>query len=274
LQSKAERLRDYLLQRREAQADYDKGDFPAAAKAYEAAFRLDPFAIDAAFEGVNSYLVMEQIEPAVRLLHAIRSQGTTEANQKAMKMLAELKSVDPAAAGEVNAEVPAPPAIEVMFPTAHFGTPDWDAGKRVLAAAPVDPSGALKDLAAKIPPPQSPSDGTGQGGPGNMGDNTAAMSEIMKNFLHVEVVPSSETRDLTIKRTAAGTLNDNSAMLQIEGGDPQLRVLYQGQIQRLPVALSVQAGKYEIRTVQDGKVVDTQEVEIAPGTPQKITIKR
>lgn len=268
----AERL-PYLVARRNAQMAFDKGDYAAAAKAYETAFGLDPFAIDAAFEGVNSYLEAEQIGPAVRLLHAIRSRGTSEANAKAMKMLAELKVVDTSAAAEASAEVPPPPPIEELFLGAHFGTPDWDAGKRVMASAPVDPSGALHELEAKLPPPASP-DGPGQN-TGQNGDSMAGISALLKGVFHVEVVPNMETRDLAIKRaSAAGTMDDNTGMLQIEGADAQVPVLYQGRIQRVPAVLPVLAGKYEIRSVENGKVVDTQTVEVVSGTPLKVTIKR
>jgi hypothetical protein len=88
------------------------------------------------------------------------------------------------------------------------------------------------------------------------------------------VAPNSETRDLVIKRAAAGTLNSNAGFLQLEGSDKQIPVLYQGEIHYLPAKLSLQAGKYEVRSIEDGKVVATQEIEITAGWPQKITVKR
>ncbi len=277
LQAAAENRLAYLTARRDAQASFDKGDYAVAAKAYETAFTLDPFAIDAAFEGVDSYLLENQVDQAVRLLHAIRVRGTTESTAKAMKFLAELKSVDAPAAQEVSADIPAPPPIEEMFSAVRFGVPDWEGGRRILGSSPVDPARFVKDIGAMAPSVQPPSPAAPAGGDSAQqqpADQTAAMSQLMKGIFHLEVAPSSETRDLVIKRAAAGTLNSNSGFLQLEGTDKQIPVLYQGEIHYLPAKLSLQAGKYEVRSIEDGKVVATQEIEITAGWPQKITVKR
>jgi len=276
LQSLAEIRKAYLVARRDAQAAYDKGDFAAAAAAYETAFRLDPFAIGAAFEGVNSYLEVEQIDPAVRLLHAIRVRGTSDDNTRAMKMIAELKGVDKAASTEASAEVPAPPPIEEIFSTVRFGVPDWEGGKRLLAESPVDPSRELKELEAKVPSPAAQGDtATAQGAtqPRSAADQ-AAINQILKAMFHVEVVQNQETRDLAIKRMAAGTASENMGTLVLEGADRDTKVVFQDQVLQLPVTLPVPAGKYEIRTVDKGEVVTTQEIEVPAGAVQRITVKK
>ena len=51
-------------------------------------------------------------------------------------------------------------------------------------------------------------------------------------------------------------------------------MVFEGKVLYLPARLSLQAGRYEVRGVRDGKVVDTQEVEIQAGSPQKVTVKR
>lgn len=65
-----------------------------------------------------------------------------------------------------------------------------------------------------------------------------------------------------------------SGSLEIEGADKQIPVVFQGRILYLPAALSLQAGKYEVRSVLDGKVVSAQQVEIQAGSPQKVTVRR
>lgn len=278
LQEMAEGRKAYLAARRDAQAAYDKGDYAAASVAYEKAFQLDPFAIDAAFEGVDAYLQMEQIDAAVRLLHQIRVRGATESTQKAQKMLAELKPVDQAAATEATASLPAPPPVEEMFSSAHFGIPDWDSGSRVLANSPVDLSRTLKDVEAKYPAPQpapQPTDAATTAPNAQQVSNAdQAIAQLLKAIFHVEVVPSAETRDLVIRRASAATLPENSGLVQLDGSDPNIAVLYEGRILHLPASLSLPAGKYEIRSMDKGDVVSKQQIEVTPGVTQKFTIKR
>jgi tetratricopeptide (TPR) repeat protein len=276
LQAAAENRLGYLTARRDAQASFDQGDYAAAAKAYETAFTIDPFAIDAAFEGVDSYLLQDQVDPAVRLLHAIRVRGTTESTAKAIKYLAELNGVNPLAAREVSAAIPEPPPIEEMFSGVRFGVPDWEGGRRILTNSPVDPARFIKDIGAMAPAVQPPAAAPtgGDSSAQESANQTAAMSQLLKDIFHLELAPTSETRDLVIKRAAAGTLDSNAGLLLIEGPDKQIPVLYQSQIHYLPAKLALQAGKYEVRSIQDGKVVGTQEIEISAGWPQKIVVKR
>jgi hypothetical protein len=275
LQAAAEGRRGYLVARRDAQTAFDQGDYAAAAKLYEAALKLDPFSSAAAFGGANSYLLLEQIDPAVRLLQAVEVRGTTESAAKALRMITELKTVNQSAAQVASAPVPAPPPIEEVFGGARFGMPDWDGSRRVLASSPVDQSRFIHDLDAKAPPiapPADPAQGTDAVNQ-LAASPPVAMSQLLKDIFHVEVLPSSETRNLAIKRASSGAAS-NGGTLQIEGADAQLPVIYEGQLQKLPAKLSLQPGKYEIRTMRDGKTVDTQEVEIAVGAQQTITIKK
>lgn len=275
VQDAAEGRIAYLTARRDAQAAYDKGDYAAAAAAYDKALQMDPFAIDAAFEGVDSYLQIEQIDPAVRLLHHVRVRGTSEATLKAQKMLAELKPVNQAAAGEAAAEVPAPPSIEEIFSSAHFGTPDWDGGKRVLTGTSADLSRTLKEVEAKYPTPP-PVDAAAAPAADAPQTNAAdqAISQLLKSIFHVEVVQSGETRDIVIKRATSGTLTENVGIVQLEGLDPSTAVIYQGRVVHLPASLTLQAGKYEIRAVDKGDVVSVQQIDVAAGVSQKVTLKR
>ena len=277
LQAAAESRLPYLTARRDAQTSFDKGDYAAAAAAYARAVKLDPFAIDAAFESAICFLLQEDVDQAVPLLHVIRVRGAAGSTAKAMKMLAELKDVSPQAAAEAGAAVPAPPPIQEMFPGVRFGAPDWDAGRLMLASSPVDPGRFVKDVAAVVPPLQPPADAPSTGGEPSgpqLAEQTAVLSRALKDIFHLEIAPTSETRDLVIRRAAAGTLDTNSGTLDIEGAGQQVPVLFQGRVNYLPARLSLQAGKYEVRSVQDGNVVGTQEVEVQAGLPQKITVKR
>ena len=277
LQAAAQERLPYLAARRDGQASFDKGDYAAAAKAYETAVNLDPFATDAAFEGAVSDLLGEDVDRAVLMLHAVRVRGTTESAARAMKMLGELKDVSPAAAAEASAAAPPPPPLEEMFPEVRFGVPDWDGGQRILANAPVDQARFVKAIDAVLPsapPPAAPAAPGGGAPPPQPADQTAAISPLLKDIFHVEIAPSAETRDLAIKRAASGTPDASSGSLDIEGADKQTPVLFEGKVLYLPAKLSLQAGKYEIRSVRDGKVVGTQEVEIQAGSPQKITVTR
>ena len=274
LQQTAERRIGYLTARRDAQAAFDKGDYAGAAKEYEAAFKLDPFAIDAAFEGVTSYLLQDKLDQAIVLLHAIRVRGTSESTARAMKMLDELKAVNPLAAQETRAAIPAPPPVEEMFSGVRFGMPDWDGSRRVLASSPVDESRFVKDIEATAPPVPPPAENQEKGG-----DPTAQaaatqteLSLMLKSIFHVEISPTGETRDLLIKRATGGA--SNAGFLQLEGADKQIPVVYQGQVHYLPSKLALEPGKYEIKSIQDGQVVATQQVEITAGAPQKFEVKR
>ena len=127
-----------MAARKEAQEKYDAGDFAAASAAYERAVKLDPFSIDAGFQGVNSYLLNDRIAEAVNLFKVIRIHGTTASTRKANALLQELSKVSPEAGTELQAGIPQPPPIEEIFNGVHFGVPDWEAGARRLQSAPVD----------------------------------------------------------------------------------------------------------------------------------------
>jgi tetratricopeptide (TPR) repeat protein len=277
LQAAAEDRLPYLTARRDAQASFDKGDYAASAKACETAVNLDPFAIDAAFEGAIGNLLLEDVDGAVAMLHAIRVRGASESTAKAMKMLAELKNASPAAAAEAGAAVPPPPPIEEVFSGVRFGAPDWDGGRRILASSRVDQARFVGDIEAMVPAVQPAVEAAASGvdaPPRQPADQSAAIAEVLKDIFHVEVAPTNETRDLAIRRAASGPLDANPGSLDIEGADKQMPVLFEGRILYLPAKLSLPPGKYEIRSVLDGKVVGTQEVEIQAGLPHKITVKR
>jgi tetratricopeptide (TPR) repeat protein len=99
----------YLTLRKEAQVKYDEADYKDAATLYEKTLSLDPFAIDAAFDAVNDYLLSDQLADAVRLLSIIRVRGTSASVERADAMLKELGPVYPEADRVIKAALPKPP---------------------------------------------------------------------------------------------------------------------------------------------------------------------
>src|ERR1017187_9866560 len=75
----------YFTVRKDGQERFDAGDYAAAAAQYEQAVKLDPFATDAAFQGVNSYLLTGRVPEAIGLLKAIRIRGTRSEERRAGK---------------------------------------------------------------------------------------------------------------------------------------------------------------------------------------------
>jgi hypothetical protein len=84
------------------------------------------------------------------------------------------------------------------------------------------------------------------------------------------VVPTAETRNLRLR--AAGP--DEFGYVQFEGPAGETPVVFEGRQLVLPTKLKLPAGKYEVRTVDQGKVVSQQEVEVAPLSTQTYKVKR
>ena len=201
LEAAAKSKLQYLTARKEAQEKYDAGDFAAAAAAYERAVKLDPFSIEAAFQGVNSYLLNDRLAEAVSLLKVIRIHGTSASTKKANALLQELSVVSKEAGTELQAGIPQPPPIEEIFNGVHFGVPDWEAGGRRLQSSPVDLSKWTKDLSLPEPAPIQVAQPVlplpGVPGLTLMDPAAAAVSNAI---FHVELLPAGDKRDLKIRR--------------------------------------------------------------------------
>ncbi len=347
----------YLAVRKEAQDKYDIGDYAAAAKLYEQVVKLDPFATEAAFQGVNSYLLDDRITDAIGLLNAIRVRGTSVSAKKANAVLQELSAVSKEAGTVLQAGIPQPPPVEEIFSGSHFGTPDWDAGMRRLQTAPVDLARWTKDLnladpaAIKVAQPAGMPAVTAVPAPGV--DAAPPANAISNAFFHVELLPTGDHRDLKIRRVAAApalnvsnvkrpsslpvkvTTEPPGAELTIDGdaeqhcqspcvlnlmpakqmvrikldgfraenraldvkpGVPDLAVVleqefgtvefkgpsgeapivYDGRqvAPQVPATVRVPVGKYEIRTVQDGKILSRQDVEVTTSSKNIVTVKK
>ena len=102
----AKRKLPYLTDRRDAQAKFDAGDYAAAAALYENAIKADPFAGDAILLAADSYLLLDQLPPAVTLLGTLRQRGKADSVERAELMLKQLAAVSPEAAKEAKAPTP------------------------------------------------------------------------------------------------------------------------------------------------------------------------
>jgi tetratricopeptide (TPR) repeat protein len=274
----------YLTASKSAQAGFEAGEYAAAASLYEQALKLDPFAMDAALRGVDTYLLQDHLPEAIVLLKAMRLRGTSEAVQTAEQMLKRLAAVSPEAAKEVQSSVPQPPPIEEVFSGTHFGVPDWDAGKRHLETASVDITRWTKDLKMEVPMPalivstvaatpapaaavttaQTPAEA-----PPDHGDDAQAAA-VNNAIFHVEVVPTGDTRNLRLRSDAP----EEFGYVQFDGPAGETPVLFAGKQVVLPTKLKLPTGKYEIRTVDDGKVVNRQGLEVTPLSTQTFKVKR
>jgi tetratricopeptide (TPR) repeat protein len=259
--------------RRDAQAQFEASNFADAAKLYDQAVKLDPFALDAAFQGVNSYLLADRLPEAVALLKDIRVRGTSDSIKKADAELQELAAVYPEAKQELQTGIPQPPPIEQVFSDTPFGTPDWEAGARHLQAAPVDLAKWTKDLAAAATPavvvaPSVTLNATAQ-------SQAPADSQINIAAFHLEIVTSAETRDLVIRKIG-GNAAAPTGSVQFDGPAGDTPVLLDGTVvaQRIPAKVPLPAGKYEIRAVQDGKILNQQNVEVRDLGSISISVNR
>lgn len=267
LEAAARNKLPYLLARQEAQAHFEANDFAGAAALYEKALAVDPFSIDAMLSAAFSRLLNDQTPEAVQLLGDVRSRGTTGAVEKANAMLKELATVYPEAAKVQQAGLPDPPAITELFRDVQFDIPDWQAGTNYILASPVELASWVRKVEAAWPPPSEvlPAKPDAVPEPAVV---SMASAEIAGKIFHVQVVPIGDTRDLVIRKIGApgaGTAAISQGFLVVAGTPGPVPVVFNGRFvaQQLPATLTLPAGKYEVRTVEDGKVLGTREIEIS-----------
>jgi tetratricopeptide (TPR) repeat protein len=262
----------YLQTRADAQSRFDAGDFAAAAPLFQKAVVLDAFAMDAAMHGVNSYLLQDRVPEAVGLLKAIRMRGASDASRKANDMLKELAAVSPEAGQELQAGIPQPPAIEEIFSGIRFGVPDWDAGKRRLQGAPVDLSRWTRDLKMEVamPEPIVLAD-VAPPAPAEPPISPQPPAIAAPDIFHIEVVPKADTRDLKLRKPAA---EQQFGYVQFDSAAPDTPILYDGQTAPSGGKLRLPTGDYEVRSVQDGKVLVRQQVVVTPLSTSTVTVKQ
>jgi uncharacterized caspase-like protein len=303
LEERARKKLPYLTARKEAQARFDAGDYPAAAGLYEKALALDPFAADAALQGADTYLLQDRIPEALALLKAMRLRGTSEEALRAGLMLKEIAAVSPEAAAEVQAGPPKPPPIEELFAGTPFGIPDWEAGKRHLQSGPVDIARWTRDLKMEVPvpaplvlavaapaapavqdvapqaaavsmpaaAPQAPAAPPAE--PAVSAQAAAAVANaaaITAAIFHLEVVPTADSRNLKIRPNAP----EEFGYVEFDGPSGDTPVVFNGKEVVLPAKLKLPAGTYEVRAVEAGKVVNSQNLEVTSLSTQTIRVRR
>jgi Caspase domain len=277
LQAMAARKLPYLKARSEAQARYEASDFAAAAVLDGQALVLDPFALDAAFQGVDGYLLADRLPEAVRLLQQIRVRGTTASLEKADGMLKALSAVEPEAVKALQAGVPQPPPVEEVLSGTLLHVPDFDAGGRYLLSTPVDLTRWSKEVTTALTPPAPPP------APPDTTQQAAALSDaelkVAQSFLHVEIVASGDTRDIAIRRIGgadgAPAAPAASGFVQLYGPSAQMPVLMNGTrlANQVPARVPLPVGKYEVRVVEGDKILSQGAVEITAATVSMMTIR-
>jgi hypothetical protein len=281
LEAAASAKLQYLTARKDAQEKYDADDFTAAAAAYERAVKLDPFSIEAAFQGVNSYLLNDRLAEAVNLLKVIRIHGTSASTKKANALLQELSVVSKEAGTELQAGIPQPPAIEEVFNGVNFGVPNWEAGGRRLQSSPVDLSKWTKDLSlpepatVQVAQPVMPA-GTPATEAVPAGSN-AATTAVSNAIFHVELLPAGDKRDLKIRRTAvAPVLNVSNVKrpagvpLKVTTEPPGAELTVEGDAEQhcqSPCVLSLPPASQTVRIQMDGYRLESRTIDVKPGAP-------
>jgi len=272
LEEAARQKLPYLSARRDAQARFDSGDYAGAAELDRKALQADPFAVSAALQSVDSYLIADRLSDAVELLKAMRTRGDSQSVDNANRMLKELAPVSPQAAKELESPAPPPPPIEEMFAELRAASPDPQSGKRYLAANPLDLTRWTKDLKMEVamptllaitPPPAAAV------APAPTPDAPIVTEAKPLDIFHLEVVPTAETRNLRIRRPTAP---EEFGFVEFSGTSSP--IVYEGTQQVLPAKLKLPVGKYEIRAVDEGKVVSTQDIEVKPLSTQGYQVKR
>jgi hypothetical protein len=86
----------------------------------------------------------------------------------------------------------------------------------------------------------------------------------------VEVIPTGDTRNLRLRPDVA----EEFGYVQFDGPAGETPVLFAGKQVVLPTKLKLPTGKYEIRTVDAGKVVGRQDLEVTPLSTQTFKVKR
>jgi hypothetical protein len=100
---------------------------------------------------------------------------------------------------------------------------------------------------------------------------------ITIDAFHLEVISSLETRDLALRAVnQASQASADYGYLQLEGPAGQTQVVLDGRqvAQEVPTKLRLPVGKYEIRAMEGGKVLNSQPLEIKALSTVGISVKR
>ena len=255
----------YLKARDAAQTNFERGEYAAAIAQFDEALKLEPFDVDAAFEGSSGAMLADDLPRAVQLLQIVRQRGTTPQVQRAETILKELGAAEPAAAAALKGGAVKPPAVQEVFHTHRFGVPDWDTGWRLARQAPAQVDYA--SIAKKIPPPPvfaAPVVAPAPVAPQQLAEpaQTAAVETqqvITLDDLYIDVKAVAGTRDLVTEEFGELTIKATSKK--------EIGLMLEGRAvsRKLPYTVKLPPGKYEIRTFEAGKARSERRVEVKSG---------
>jgi hypothetical protein len=101
--------------------------------------------------------------------------------------------------------------------------------------------------------------------------SAASAAALNAAIFHLEVVPTPETtRNLRMRKPDA----EEYGFVEFGGQIKDTPVVYEGQQLMLPTKLKLAPGKYEIRAVEEGKVLVKHDVEISPRETLTYQVKR
>jgi hypothetical protein len=121
----------------------------------------------------------------------------------------------------------------------------------------------VKTLETAYPPPPDPA------------VEAAAANKVENDILHVEVNPSGETRDISIRK-----MNDESAptgsliIMGSIGGSAKVLANGEPRAEQLPATLTLLPGKYKVLIVEKGAVTGSQDVEVVAFQTRTVTVQR
>jgi len=257
----------YLKARDAAQTSIERGEYAAAIAQFDQALKLEPFDVDAAFEGSSGAMLADDLPRAVQLLQIVRQRGTTPEVQRAEAILKELGTAEPAAAAALKGGAVKPPAVQEVFHTHRFGVPDWETGWRLVRQVPAQVD--YPSIAKKLPPPPviaapvpvAVPVPTAQQQPAEPVHTAVveAPQVITLDDLYVEVKAVAGTRDLVTEEFGQITIKATSKK--------EIGLMLEGRAvsRKLPYTAKLPPGRYEIRTIEAGKARSERRVEVKSG---------
>lgn len=254
----------YLKAREAAQTRLERGEYKDAIAQFEQSLKLEPFDVDAAFEGSSGALLADDLPRAVLLLQVVRQRGTTPQVQRADAILKELAAAEPTAASALKSGAMKPPAVYEVFHTHKFGVPDWESGWRLSrqAAASVDYAAVAKLLppppviAPSAPPAAPPVAAVVAAPPVEVAQ--AEEPRITLDDLYVDVKAIAGTRDF---------VTEEFGQLTIRSAAKGMGLMVDGKAvsRKLPFTVKLPPGKYELRMIEGGKPRGERRVEVKSG---------
>jgi len=98
----------------------------------------------------------------------------------------------------------------------------------------------------------------------------AQAAAVNNAIFHVEVIATGDTRNLRLRPDAT----EEFGYVQFDGPADETPVVFGGTRVVLPTKLKLPTGKYEIRTVDGGKVIGRQDLEVTALSTQTFKVKR